>query len=33
MIAMLDKNLDKDQRELDSLNDVETARAEQVDLI
>lgn len=31
MITMLDKNLDKDQRELDALNDTETARAEQVD--
>ena len=30
IIAMLDKQLDNDQRELDALNEVETARAEQV---
>lgn len=30
IIAMLDKQLDNDQRELDVLNEAETARAEQV---
>lgn len=30
IIAMLDKQLDNDQRELDALTDAETARAEQV---
>jgi hypothetical protein len=30
MIAMLDKQLSNDNRELDALNEAETARAEQV---
>lgn len=32
MITMLDKHLDNDQRELDALNDTESARAENVSL-
>jgi hypothetical protein len=30
MITMLDKQLNNDQRELDTLNDIETSRAKQV---
>ncbi len=30
MITLLDKHLDNDERELEALNDAETARAEQV---